>query len=108
MLVSVGRLRLVRDCLIRLGWATPASPNQFLRFLVFSRRFSSTILASSNVFGAAAFGVLTSRLFNYDSYNLERTRLFNEWKMTVDIDLDMGGDLMINLFRNNLDKFCQD
>ena len=27
------------DRLIRLGGATPASPNQFLRFLVFSRRF---------------------------------------------------------------------
>ena len=27
--------RLARDRLIRLGWATPASPNQFLRFLVF-------------------------------------------------------------------------
>ena len=32
-------LGLARDRLIRLGWATPASPNQFLRFLVFSRRF---------------------------------------------------------------------
>ena len=32
----VGRLRLVRDRLIRLGWATPASPNLFLRFLGFS------------------------------------------------------------------------
>ena len=26
-------LGLARDRLIRLGWATPASPNQFLRFL---------------------------------------------------------------------------
>ena len=29
-------LGLAGDRLIRLGWATPASPNQFLRFLVFS------------------------------------------------------------------------
>ena len=36
LIVSVGWLRLVRDRLIRLGWTTPASPNQFLRFLVFS------------------------------------------------------------------------
>ena len=29
-------LGLARDRLIRLGWATSASPNQFLRFLFFS------------------------------------------------------------------------
>ena len=91
-------LGLARDRLIRLGWVTPASPNRFICSLVLVAGFASTILASSNVFGAAAFGVSTSCLFNCDSYNLERTRLFNEWKMTVDIDLDIGGDLMINLF----------
>ena len=91
-----------------LGGRPLRAPTNFSAFWFLVAGFSSTILASSNVFGAAAFGVSTSRLFNYDSYNLERTRLFNEWKMTVDIDLDMGGDLMINLFQNNLDKFCQD
>ena len=84
------------------------APTDFSAFWFLVAGFASTILASSNVFGAAAFGVSTPCLFNCDSYNLERTRLFNEWKMTVDIDLDMGGDLMINLFRNNLDKFRQD
>ena len=91
-------LGLARDRLIRLGWRPLRAPTNFSAFWFLVAGFSSTILASSNVFGAAAFGVSTSRLFNYDSYNLERTRLFNEWKMTVDIDLDMGGDLMINLF----------
>ena len=74
------------------------APTDFSAFWFLVAGFASTILASSNVFGAAAFGVSTPCLFNCDSYNLERTRLFNEWKTTVDIDLDMGGNLMINLF----------
>ena len=45
-------LGLARDRLIRLGWATPASPNQFLRFLGFSHSlFCFRRTATAQFFG---------------------------------------------------------
>ena len=45
-------LGLARDRLIRLGWATPASPNQFLRFLVFRHSlFCFRRTATAQLFG---------------------------------------------------------
>ena len=64
----VGRLRLVMDRLIRLGWATPASPNQFLRFLVFRG-------CPIFVYGGAIFALPEAFFFGSASAT-ERTRDF--------------------------------